>query len=285
LLTYSSLRCKINLIVPDYYYLLNEEEPLPEIQSLARGLMILERLANTPDGLGITELAEQFEVDKGSMSRLLQTMASYGFAEKDAVTHRYILGPQIIRLSRVLLTRMPLRETAKPYLQQLVDATGECAHLAILAQGQALYIDQVESPSALRVATGVGTMAPLHPTALGKVLLAWANAPLPSELQSFTVRTITDMGVLKHHLDMVRQQGYALDDEEYQYGVRCIATPVFDYRDKCVGAIGVSSPSTRLPLESIHAVAQVVVNISKDLTTRLSFKTEPEKTGAARVTP
>ena len=245
---------------------------MPEIQSLARGLMILEKLANAPDGLGITELAVDFAVDKGSMSRLLQTLANYGFAEKDSNTHRYILGPQIVRLSRVLLTRMPLRETAKPFLQQLVDATGECAHLAILAQGQALYIDQVETPSDLRVATGVGTMAPLHPTALGKVLLAWANAPFPKELLRYTLRTITDLKVLEHHLDMVRTQGYAIDDEEYQLGVRCIAVPVFDFRDKCVGAIGVSGPSSRLTLESLAKSAQVVVEIGKTLNARLGFK-------------
>jgi IclR family transcriptional regulator, KDG regulon repressor len=245
---------------------------LPEIQSLGRGLKILERLANAPEGLGITELAAEFEVDKGSMSRLLQTLASYGFAEKDADTRRYRLGPQIVRLSRVLLAQMPLRETAKPFLRQLVDATGECAHLAILAQGQALYIDQVETPADLRVATGVGTMAPLHATALGKVFLAWAGAPLPQALQSFTIRTITDAPSLVHHLDLVRAQGFAVDDEEYQYGVRCLAGPVFDFRDKCVGAIGISGPSSRLTPEILAKTARIVVETGKALNSRLGFK-------------
>ena len=82
-------------------------------------------------------------------------------------------------VSAGVLTRMPLRETAKPYLDKLVDATGECAHLAILAKGQALYIDQAESLSSLRVTTGVGTLAPLHCTALGKIFLAYADRPAP----------------------------------------------------------------------------------------------------------
>ncbi len=245
---------------------------MPEIQSLARGLMILEKLAQTPAGLGITDLAEQFDVDKGSMSRLLQTMAAYGFAEKDGDTRRYILGPQIVRLSRLVLARMPLRETAKPFLHQLVEESGECAHLAILAQGQALYIDQVETPSDLRVATGVGTMSPLHATALGKVLLAWATPSLPAELQSYTVRTITDPKSLLLHLELVKSQGYAVDDEEYQYGVRCIAVPVFDFRDKCVGAVGVSGPSSRLSLETLAKTIQAVVRIGKALNDRLGFK-------------
>ena len=245
---------------------------MSEIQSLARGLRIMQKLADAPDGLGITELADQFAVDKGSMSRLLQTLAAYGFAEKDADTRRYALGPQIVRLSRAMLTGMPLREAARPFLQQMVEATGECAHLAILAQGRALYIDQVETSSDLRVATGIGTMSPLHATALGKVLLVWGNAPIPEELSGYTIRTITDREALIHHLEVVRAQGYAVDDEEYQYGVRCIAVPVFDYREKCVGAIGISGPTNRLLLEALSITIQKVVKIGKALDDRLSFK-------------
>ncbi len=245
---------------------------MTEMQTLARGLIILEKLAESPDGLGITELAESFEVDKGSMSRLMQTLANYGFAEKDEKTRKYKLGPQIVRLSRTVLTRMPLRETAKPFLQQLVDQTGECAHLAILAKGEALYIDQVESPSALRVATGVGTLAPLHCTALGKVLLAFAGGPIPEVLTNFSFRTISDHQTLLHHIDQVKTQGFALDDEEYSPGVRCIAVPVFDYRDRCVAAIGISSPTSRLPLENIPQVARTVQEIGQSLSSRLSFK-------------
>jgi IclR family transcriptional regulator, KDG regulon repressor len=245
---------------------------MSEIQTLARGLVVLERLAETPDGLGITELADEFGVDKGNMSRLLKTLASYGFAQKDEGSRKYTLGPQIVRLSRIVLTRMPLRETAKPSLKELVAATGECAHLAIAVQGQALYIDQEESPSSLRVTTGVGTLAPLYCTALGKVLLSFAHTPLPDKLQAYTARTITDPVMLQHHLEVVRNQGYAVDDEEYEVGVRCIAVPVYDYRDKCVAAIGISGPTSRLTLDILPRVTQVVQDIGKTLSSRLSFK-------------
>jgi IclR family KDG regulon transcriptional repressor len=245
---------------------------MAEMQTLARGLKILEKLAEAPNGLGITELAETFEVDKGSMSRVLQTLSSYGFAEKDDKSRKYLLGPQIVRLSRSVLTRMPLRETAKPFLQNLVDLTGECAHLAILAKGEALYIDQAESPSALRVTTGVGTLAPLHCTALGKILLAFANAPFAEHFESYTFRTLTDPVSIRHHIDQVRSQGYAMDDEEYNLGVRCIAVPVFDYRDHCVAAVGISSPTSRLPLESVANAVKIVKEVGQSLTARLSFK-------------
>lgn len=233
----------------------------------------MELLAATDDTVGITEIADQLDIDKSSASRLVQTLANYGYAEQDSRTRRYRLGPQVVRLSRSLLTRMPLRDEAKSFLRELVDRTGECAHLAILAQNQALYIDQVESPASLRVTTGVGTLAPLHCTALGKSLLAFnGEAVIPEELPSFTPRTITDRETLRVHLDQTRRQGYAIDDEEYELGVRCVAAPVFDYRSKVVGAVGVSGPAGRMSLNHIAEFAGIVMQVSKDLSDRMSFK-------------
>jgi IclR family KDG regulon transcriptional repressor len=245
---------------------------LAEIQSLARGLKILELLAQAETGVGITELAEALGVDKSSASRLAQTLAAYGFAEQDTDTRRYFVGPQIMRLSRSVLSRMPLRDQAKPFLRQLVERTGECAHLAILAQGQALYIDQVESLSSLRVTTGIGTLAPLHCTALGKSLLAFNSEPLPSDLPVFTPRTISDQETLRTHLEQTRRQGYAVDDEEYEYGVRCVAAPVFDFRGKVVGAIGISGPAGRVGLDKLAQFGAIVAEVSRALSDRLSFK-------------
>jgi DNA-binding IclR family transcriptional regulator len=234
---------------------------MSEVRSLARGLLILGKLAEYPDGVSVTEIAEEFDVDKSSASRMLQTLANYGFSEKDRVTQRYVLGPQIVRLSRLALTRMPLRETAKPFLNQL-------------AKGKALYIDQEDSPNPLSVSSGVGTLSPLHCTALGKVLLAYCNAPIGDNLETYTVRTITDPISLQHHLETVCNQGYAVDDEEHHPGVRCIAVPVYDFRDRCVAAIGVSGPTSRLTLEELPRTVETVIQIVDGLNKRLGFKDE-----------
>ncbi|MGD0706925.1 MAG: IclR family transcriptional regulator [Anaerolineaceae bacterium] len=244
---------------------------MAEIQSLARGLKILDILGQAQDGVSITELANTLGVDKGSASRLMSTLVCHGYAEKDETTRRFHLGSQVVTLSRSVLTHRPLREAAKPYLHQLMERTGECAHLAIPAQGKVLYIDQVESPATLRVNAQVGTMNPLHCTALGKALLAFGDLELPSDLTSFTPRTITDPEMLRRHLNEVRQHGYAVDDEEFDIGVRCIAVPVFDFRGKAVGAIGISGPATRMTPERLPALAEIVVEIGKTLSERLTF--------------
>lgn len=245
---------------------------MSEIQSLARGLKILDILADADDSVGITELAHQMEMDKSSISRLMQTLANYGYAEQDPSTRRYRLGPQIVVLGQTLLNRIPLRDQARPFLHQLVERTGECAHLAIVAQGQVLYIDQVESPATLRVNAGIGTLAPLHCTALGKVLLAFGDTPPPDHLGTFTTRTIVDRDVLRAHLDQTRRQGYAVDDEEFSYGVRCVAVPVTDYRNKAVGAVGISGPAGRMGLERIPDLAAIVREVGVALSNKLSFR-------------
>jgi DNA-binding IclR family transcriptional regulator len=244
---------------------------LAEIQSLARGLKILELLAAT-DKVSITEVADQLNVDKASASRLMQTLANYGYAEKDLDTQRYRLGPKIVELSQSLLARMPFRDEAKPYLRELVAITNECAHLAIAAQGQVLYIDQVDSPATLRVNADIGHLAPLHCTALGKVLLAFGNVPLPTELAAHTPRTITNSEALQMHLAQVKRQGYAIDDEEYDYGVRCIAAPVYNLNGEMVAAMGISGPSNRMSLEIISTMAAKVTGVAQALSDHLSFK-------------
>jgi DNA-binding IclR family transcriptional regulator len=245
---------------------------MSEIQSLARGLQVLQIMADSGDGIGVTELADQLEVNKATASRLVHTLLAYGFVEQASDGRRYQLGPVLVQLSRSVINRMPLRETAKPYLHQMVKRTGECAHLAIYAQSQALYIDQVESDATLRVNAEVGQMAPLYCTALGKVLLAFGEYPMPEDLEMRTAATIITREKLAEEMEKVRRQGYAIDDEEYDEGVRCVAVPVFDFRDNIVGAIGISGPAARISLDRLGKIAAQVIQVGQELTNRLKFK-------------
>ena len=242
-----------------------------EIQSLARGLKILDILAQSREGVSITELASTLRVDKGSASRLVSTLAHYAYAEKDDTTRRFHLGPQVVRLSLSVLSRFSLREAARPFLQQLMERTGECAHLAVPAMGKVLYIEQVESPATLRVNAQVGSLNPLHCTALGKALLAFGDLELPASLESFTPNTLKTHDALRKNLEQVRRQGYALDDEEFDLGVCCIAVPVFDHSGRVVGSIGISGPATRITARQLPNLAACVVEAGKALSERISF--------------
>jgi DNA-binding IclR family transcriptional regulator len=114
-------------------------------------------------------------------------------------------------------------------------------------------------------------MNPLYCTALGKVLLAFGDVEIPDRLEQFTPRTIKNKKVLREHLQKVRKMGYAVDDEEFDPGVRCIAVPVFDFRDKVVGAIGISGPSTRITQERLPRLAGIVIEVGKEVSERMTF--------------
>ena len=254
---------------------------MAEIQSLAKGLKILNLLEHSRNGMGTTEIAKQLSIDKSSASRLLHTLANYGFVEQDEHSTRYLLGPQLLTLGQHLLNRITLRDHARPYLHELVDKTGECAHLAIQAQRQALYIDQVESTAALRVESEIGTLSPLHCTALGKVMLAFGGCPIHDELRPFTHRTVTDPSTLDAQLTQTVNRGYAIDDEEYNYGVRCVAAPVYDHRGVLVGAIGISGPAGRVTLERIDDFGNVVKETAYALSARMGFDARLQLTRTA----
>jgi IclR family acetate operon transcriptional repressor len=240
-----------------------------EIQSLGRGLRILDALGEATDGATLSDLTAILEVDKGTASRLVSTLVSYGYAERDETTRRIFLGSRVVTLSRSVLNRLPLREAAKPFLRELMERTGECAHLAVFSQGKALYIDQVESPATLRVNAEVGTMNPLHCTALGKVILAFCGAKISPNLESFTPATIIDPSRLIIQIEQILKQGYAVDDQEFETGVRCIAAPVFDFRGKGIASIGISGPASRVTPDRINPLAEIVVGIAGDLSNRM----------------
>jgi IclR family KDG regulon transcriptional repressor len=242
-----------------------------EVQSLSRGLEIIDMLASQ-SSLGVTEIARVLEVDKSTASRLVQTLVSHGFVEQDSEGRRYRLSTKVMTLSQLILNQTPLNERARPFLYELVEKTGECAHLAIYSRGQAYVLDDIETASLLRVAGGVGRMTPLHCTALGKCLLAFSDVLVPGQLPGLTPRTITDARQLRLHLEQIRHQGYAVDDEELERGVRCLAAPVYDYSGKAIAAIGISGPAVRVSVERLPELGRTVSAAGIALSETLGYR-------------
>ena len=245
---------------------------MSEIQSLARGLQILDMIAER-SSVSVTEIAALLDVDKSSASRLVKTLVNYGYLQPDSETRRLILGKRMHQMGWQLLNQMPVREHAKKYLYWLVAETGECAHTAVYSEGKALMIDDVESDvSRLRVVGGVGRTIPLHCTAVGKSLLAFSEVPRPAILTAWTARTITDWTRLNELLDAINRQGYAIDDEEYDQGVRCLAAPVYDHTGLAIAAIGISGPTVRMPDERLSRLAAQVIDAACRLSMELGHK-------------
>ncbi|HEX2620508.1 MAG TPA: IclR family transcriptional regulator [Phototrophicaceae bacterium] len=242
------------------------------IQSLARGLRILDLIVNSGRSMSITELAAELEIDKSSASRLVKTLVSFDYLQQETGSRRFVPGKRWYHVGWQMMNMLPLRSTARPFLNRLVMETGECSHTAVYAEGKALVIDDVETENTLRVAGRTGRMIPLHCTAVGKGLLAFADLPFPAELPAYTGYTITDEEALQAHMTQVRAQGYALDDEEYDEGIRCIAAPVYNHTGLVVASIGASGPAVRVTRDRVPALAAYVMNAAADLSAALGYQ-------------
>ena len=233
------------------------------VKSLLKGLRALDLVRASGDPVRTTDVAGQLAIDKGAASRTLQTLVAAGYVEQTR-DRRYVPGEKLrLGQSPQLVDMVRLRERAHDLLQALVDFGGECAHLAVLAGDQALYLDRVESPQSLRVDHPVGTLAPLHCTALGKVFLAFGGAPIPQRLERYTPRTVTDAHLLAAQLRSFGPQGYSIDDEEFAQGVRCVAAPLRAESGYVVGAIGISGPAARISLERLFELGAQVCKVAR----------------------
>ncbi|HZZ63512.1 MAG TPA: IclR family transcriptional regulator [Roseiarcus sp.] len=260
-----------------------------EIRSVTKAIRLLQMLGEgAGSSHGVSELARMVEIDKSSVSRMLRTLEQAGFVEQDPVTQRYSLGLALGVLGYKALLRTDLRTASHALLQKLAEKTGECAHAAILADKRAFYIDQAAPERRVGVDAPVGTLAPLHCTALGKVLLACQPPRVGEELmkamtfEPYTRRTISNADALRDHLNSVRLQGVAFDDEEFSVGVRCMAAPVFRYDGAVCGAIGISGPSPRMTDARLSEWEQLLREVSREVSNRLGWDDGSSPTPASR---
>ncbi len=247
------------------------------VRSLGRGLEILAMLAEARNGVGVSEVATALSIDKSTAFRLLSTLVDEGFAVQDEDRGRYRAGMRIVQLSARVLDRTELREVAVPWVKRLQTLTGESAHLAVLAQGKAVYIHKETAGSGLNVNTEVGRQAPLHCSAIGKALIAELppaelNDILSAqEMTKYTPRTMTTLRELAPHLEVTHSQGYAVDDEEFEPGVRCVAAAIRGHSGRVEAAVGVSGPSMRVTLERIPALGAMAAETALEISRLLGY--------------
>jgi IclR family acetate operon transcriptional repressor len=243
------------------------------VQALTRALTILTVLAQHEDGSTLTEVARTAGLAPSTAHRLLTTLQQERFVRFDRELTRWLIGVQTFAVGNAFLHSRDAGRTARPYLQRLMEETRETANFAIEDEGMAVYLGQVQSRQLMRAIAKPGGRVFMHASALGKAMLA----ALPSAaakirdhgLPVFTPRTIDTPPRLLRHLEQVRQQGFAVDDEEYTAGLRCVAAAVVDENGVPLGAVSVSGPTVRIPPERIGELGATVRRIAEELTMEL----------------
>jgi IclR family KDG regulon transcriptional repressor len=245
------------------------------IQSIERAVAILNAFSAEEPELGVTDLAERLALHKSTVHRFLVNLEAAGLVERNRHTSRYRLGLRIFELGGLVLQQMNLWDEALPFLEGLVHDSGETGHLAVLDGGEAVYIEKVEARRALRIPSAIGRGYPAHATSLGKILLAHLGAEARDAiiaergLTRCTARTITDPERLRGELDRIRAQGYAVDEEEYEDGLRCIGAPILGHTGQVVAAIGIGGPVTRITPQRVGELAELVMSAAGSLSRRM----------------
>ncbi|MHB1654355.1 MAG: IclR family transcriptional regulator [Desulfitobacteriaceae bacterium] len=243
------------------------------IRAAERTLQILNCFQGESEELSISDIAGLVGLPKSSVHRFLVTMELNGFIEVNPLSHNYCLGSKIISLGSLAISRVKLAEKGQPYLLQLSKSVQATVHIVVMNQGEGIYIGKVEERHSI-ISSYVGKRVPLHCTAVGKVLLGSLSSEEiddlyqdPKKLKCYTQNTITDLKLLKEHVQEVCKNGYALDNEEIEEGLRCVAAPVKNHEGRTIAAISVSSftqkfSTDRLP-EIIDQVQTTATKISK----------------------
>jgi len=215
-------------------------------KTLAKGLKLLEVLAESAEGASAADLAGEIGVHKNSVYRYLNAFLASGYIQV-ADDGRYYLGNKILELGSQRLRRMPLRETAHPFLVQLSAGTQKTVHMSILDRLDVIYIDKIESPRTLPIMSRIGSRAPAYCTGVGKALLSALTAEQlvvllrETALEERTPTTITDPIRLMEELRISAERGYAVDNGEHEVGIRCYGVPIRGFGGDVVGAISITA--------------------------------------------
>jgi DNA-binding IclR family transcriptional regulator len=249
---------------------------LPFIQSLDRGLVILQTVALSKQPVSLGELADLLSIDRSSAFRLAQTLRRRGFLSCPAGRKEFILGSSMWTLSHQYDWSNMLVKVAHKELKLLANQINETAHLAIREGKNALFIDSAHATHVIAVAGQTGELVPLYCTAHGKALLADTNEREltvqfgQGPLQSYTKTTITDIKALARDCVAIKKRGFATDEAEFQEGMRCVAAPIRVQNDLIVGSIGISAPSSRFIKDLYPKYAQQVCKVANDIGLLLS---------------
>lgn len=246
-----------------------------QVQSLTRGLGILETLAKAEVGLTLTDISQRVGLAASTTHRLLATLEKTGYVYQAGDLGLWYVGLQAFTVGSAFLASRDFVAQSHPYMRRLMEQAGETVNLAILDGTEAVFIDQVQCRETMRTIVKLGSRVPLHASGVGKAIFATLRddeieAILKVKgLPRITQHTITVPETMWASLRVIRQRGFSFDDEEHLPGTRCVAAPIYDEHQESLGAISVAGPSARLPDSRIRQLGPLVAHIAEEVTRKL----------------
>ena len=246
------------------------------LSSVANSIRLTKAFSESEYEMGISALASRLGLAKSTVHRLATTLVEYDILEQNRETGKYRLGLALFELGTLVRRKMDTASESRAQMYSLAEMTGETVQLAVFDHLSVLYIRILESRQAVRMSTIAGSRAPAHCTSVGKVLLAYQPAEVVKQvadqgLKRFTTNTITDSSALNEELASIRTKGYAIDDEEIEVGLRCVAAPVRNHTGRVIAAISVAAPVQRMTKKNVQTTAPTVVAAADAISRRLGY--------------
>lgn len=246
------------------------------IQSIDRALDIIEVLSEESAGLGVTEIASRIHLPKSTTSRIISTLASRGYLNRNAAGS-YQIGLKLISAVSCYINGLELQTEARPYIAKITGELGLTCHLGVLDGSEVVYIEKMDVFSNVRLYSQIGIHVPAYSCSLGKCLLSNYSADDVRRLMAgvrferFTDRTIGSVNELIEDLDLVRRRGWAMDDEESEIGHRCLGAPIYDYRGDIIAAVSASGPTGIFTKDRIEPVAKYLKNQAMEISRSMGY--------------
>ncbi len=250
---------------------------MPIIQSVDRALRILDLFDEYETELKITDISSRMNLHKSTVHSLLKTLQHYRYIEQNPENGKYKLGMKLFERGNFVIHNLDIRSVAKKHLMELSMQTGNTIHLVILDGKEGVYIDKVEGSAATILYSRIGRRIPVHCSAVGKALVAFKGQDeLASILKDYeyisqTPKTITNEKDFLAELDKVKEEGYALDNQENEPGVSCIAVPVRDHSGNVIAAISMSQPVHRINKKTVNEVVSMLKDTADKISHELGF--------------
>ncbi|MCU5772661.1 glyoxylate bypass operon transcriptional repressor IclR [Erwiniaceae bacterium BAC15a-03b] len=249
-------------------------QPTGQVQSLTRGLKLLEAIAESHGSVALTELAQQSGLPNSTTHRLLTTMQQLGFVRQVGDLGYWTIGAHAFVVGSSFLQSRNLLAMVHPMLRSLMESSGETVNLAVLdlSDHQAVIIDQVQCTQLMRMSAPIGGKLPMHASGAGKAFLANLSEQQLTELlhrkglHHYTPHTLMSPHSLKENLALVRKTGYAFDDEEHALGLRCVAACIYDEHGEPFAAISISGPISRITDDRVTEIGAMVIKAAKEIT-------------------
>lgn len=246
------------------------------MKTLDRFFKIIELLEND-NNLRLIDISNILNINKSTVHRFLKVMLDHNLVKKNGENGKYSLGLRFLNIATKIIDSIDIREISHPYLIELEKFTGETIHLTTFDGKNVVYIDKIESEKPIRMYSKIGNIAPMHCTAVGKLILAFQKKEKIDEIIKktkfirYTKNTITDEKRLRNCLEEIKKCGYAVDNREHEEGICCIAAPIRDYGKRVNSALSISALVSRMNLSNLLSFKDMLLEKSNFISEELGF--------------